>query len=202
MAVEEGKRYEGWQFTPTDVTRLMRKRMLEVNEHSTSTPEERINAFLMKKLYDISWVTEVIKVTPFPDREDPRFGQKYADYKLNQAALYRAQSAKANFDRIKNYKRTNGGAGGCRYSSMNVHSHFFRGTIEFRLKEGTLDPTEIIFWPLFCGWFVEMATRLRDDEVMAINSLSDWVKLMREKCIIQPSVIDWVEEKVTQGKKQ
>src|SRR5258708_6178097 len=42
MAVEEGNRCESWQFTPTDIARMMRKRFLEVNEHSTSTPEERV----------------------------------------------------------------------------------------------------------------------------------------------------------------
>lgn len=196
MACEENKRYESWQFTPTDVTRLMRKRMLEVNEHSTSTPEERVNAFLMKKLYNISWVTKTIKPVVCPLQSDSRFAQKYAEYKSYVIASQQEMQAKDNFNRIKAYKRTNGGAGGCRYSAINVHSHFFRGTIEFRLKEGTLDPAEIIFWPLFCGWFVEAATRLQDEEVMAINSLADWVRTMRDRCITQPAVLDWVEEKM------
>jgi len=201
MAVEENLRYEGWQFTPSDVVRLMRKRMLDVTEHSTSTPEERINAFLMKKLYEITWVTETIKPVPIPSRDDPRFVQKSREYQEYQNAVYRDASTKQAFERIKAYKRTNGGAGGCRYSAMNVHSHFFRGTIEFRLKEGTLDPAEIIFWPLFCGWFVEAATRLSDEEVLAINSLSDWVAVMRRRCIAQPAVIEWVEGKMASGKR-
>jgi hypothetical protein len=201
MTVDEGQRYESWQFTPADVTRLMRKRLLEVTTHSTSTPNERINAFLMKKLYELSITIEPIKVVPMPQTDDPKFAQKYNDYKTYQMSVYHAASAKQNFNHIKAYKRTNGGAGGCRYCAMNVHSHFFRGTIEFRLKEGTLDPTEIIFWPLFCGWFVEAAIRLRDDEVMAITSLADWVKTMRDNCIAQPSVLNWVEEKMAKKEK-
>lgn len=202
MAVDEGQRFESWQFTPADVTRLMRKRMLEVTEHSTSSPDDRVQSFLMKKLYEIMWTVGPVKRVIMPSTDDPKFAQKYVEFKAYQTATYREQTAKNMFERIKAYKRTNGGAGGCRYASMNVHSHFFRGTIEFRLKEGTLDPAEIIFWPLFCGWFVEAATRLRDDEVMAISSLADWVKTMRENCIAQPSVLDWVEEKLAQLKEE
>ena len=42
-----------------------------------------------------------------------------------------------------------------RYCDLNLHSWFFRGTLEFRLKEGTVIPKEVVGWPLWCLWLVE-----------------------------------------------
>lgn len=47
---------------------------------------------------------------------------------------------------------------GPRYHAMNIHSWIHRGTVEFRLHEGTVDGVEIRNWSLLCGWIVETAS--------------------------------------------
>ena len=56
-----------------------------------------------------------------------------------------------------------------RYYGLNIHSWFQRGTIEFRHYPGTLNPDELISWPLMCGWLVQLGSALRDEEVKAIS---------------------------------
>jgi hypothetical protein len=46
-----------------------------------------------------------------------------------------------------------------RYCDLNVHSWFFRGTVEIRVKEGTVMPKEIVGWPLFCLWLIEAVSK-------------------------------------------
>lgn len=53
-----------------------------------------------------------------------------------------------------------------RYMGLNIHSWFHRGTIEWRMKEGTLDLTELVCWSLFCGWFVDVAVRACDSYII------------------------------------
>jgi len=203
VAVAEDSRMENWQFTDTDVLRLMRKRLLEVNTLSTTTPEDRIRAFLLKKLYGIDWsqVIKPVEAIEPPKQGEENYRQKYQVWQTYLLKCDRLDQIKAQFEHIKAYKRTNHGEGGCRYAAMNVHAYFYTGkapTIEFRLKEGTMEAEELIFWPLFCGWFVESATRLDDNEVLAVHSLRDWVVAVRP--FVQGSVLDWVEEKLKDKK--
>ena len=50
----------------------------------------------------------------------------------------------------------------CRYFGLNLHSWMHRHTVEWRQKEATTDPWEMVFWPLWCGWMVHSATRMTD----------------------------------------
>jgi hypothetical protein len=98
----------------------------------------------------------------------------------------------------KGNKRTPGQAegGGCRYASMNLHSHFHRGTVEFRLKEGTITPEEFIMWPLFCGWVIESISKLTDAQVQSISSLAGWCDVVGG--VVQDGVVRWVRKKMTE----
>lgn len=44
-----------------------------------------------------------------------------------------------------------------RYSSVNIASLWYRGSLEFRIKEGTLDKEDFLMWPLFVGWLTHIA---------------------------------------------
>lgn len=46
-----------------------------------------------------------------------------------------------------------------RYLNLNIHSWKFRGTVEYRLGNGTVNPNDIRMWPLFCLWFTEAVSR-------------------------------------------
>jgi hypothetical protein len=59
-----------------------------------------------------------------------------------------------------------------RYSTLNLASLFYRGSLEFRVKEGTLDREDILMWPLFCGWLAHTAA----------NQSWTWVKKTTEFC--------------------
>jgi len=157
-----------WQFTPKDLVAVMRKRL---------DNEGAVKNWIVKKLYGV----------------DLSLPEGIKDPQKKLVAEIKYQKAVQQMQRIKAYKRTNEGHGGCRYAAMNLHSHFFRGTVEFRLKEGTVDFEEIIFWAMFCGWMVESAERLEDRVVCSLNRLDHWVDAVRG--FVPGSVLDWVKEK-------
>ena len=51
-----------------------------------------------------------------------------------------------------------------RYFGLNLHSWMHRMTVEWRMKEATADPVEMVCWPLWCGWMTHLVTRLTDTE--------------------------------------
>lgn len=64
-----------------------------------------------------------------------------------------------------------------RYWGLNLHSWFYRGSIEFRMKEGSVNVQELVCWPLLCGWIVQLATLLPDSVVDNIRGLPDLFRL-------------------------
>lgn len=52
-----------------------------------------------------------------------------------------------------------------RYNSLNLHSFFMRGTVEFRHKEGSVDFNEISNWALICGYIVEAASKMTEQQI-------------------------------------
>lgn len=160
-----------WQFSRRDVLTLMR--------HKFCVDGEKIKIALIKKLYRLNLVA--------PQSKDPALIQRY-------------RQASAQFDMWKKNKRTPGQAAGqgCRYASLNLHSWFHRGTVEFRLKEGTLDPEELVFWPLFCGWIVHSVEKISDTAASSVQSLMDWITLTDG--IVQPEVLQWVLNKINNKK--
>jgi hypothetical protein len=57
-----------------------------------------------------------------------------------------------------------------RYKSLNLHSYFMRGTVEFRHKEGTVDYSEVINWSLICGNLVEQSSKIGERDILALSS--------------------------------
>lgn len=83
----------------------------------------------------------------------------------------------------------------CRYVGLNLHAWQYRGTIEWRMKEGTGEFEELLAWPLWCGWITHAATIMSEadsmDEKMTLLPLTDrycprWIT-------------DWVEKKIHTG---
>ena len=60
-----------------------------------------------------------------------------------------------------------------RYAGVNLQSWLYRGSIEFRMKEGTTNVQTLLMWPLLCGWVVEAISRLTDNQVLKSLSLMD-----------------------------
>ena len=59
------------------------------------------------------------------------------------------------------------GHGTGRYYALNLHSWFYRGTIECRLFDGTLDKNEIIDWGVLWANILDFAAHSSDDDVSA-----------------------------------
>lgn len=59
--------------------------------------------------------------------------------------------------------------GSARYSALNIHSWVYRGTIEFRLHTGTVNPTKIIAWGMLCASILDAAMRMTEAEINAID---------------------------------
>lgn len=161
-----------WQYNQANCIALMRKRYDTAN---------KIKVAIIKKLYQI-------------DIGEPQQKLKADDKYRIAVQVYK--NAARKFELWKGNKRTPGQAegGGCRYASMNLHSHFHRGTVEFRLKEGTITPEEFVMWPLFCGWFVESISKLTDAQVQSISGLGGWCDAVSG--VVQDGVVRWVRKKM------
>ena len=75
-----------------------------------------------------------------------------------------------NLSEIRNHKYE-----ACRYHGLNLHTWFQRQTLEFRQHQGTLDKERLTYWPLFCGWFVELCGALQDSEIRQISTLRELI---------------------------
>lgn len=66
---------------------------------------------------------------------------------------------------------------GSRYLGLNLHSVFYRGTVEFRMKEGVTTSPELVYWPLFCLWLVQIAINMPMSVLDKASGLWDVVHL-------------------------
>jgi hypothetical protein len=57
------------------------------------------------------------------------------------------------------------GHGTGRYYALNLHSWFYRGTIECRLFDGTIDKNEIIDWGVLWAKILDFSLHSSDDEI-------------------------------------
>ena len=94
-----------------------------------------------------------------------------------------------------------------RRQALNFHSWMMRGTIEFRCKEGTTDPEDLLLWPLWCGWFIHKLGLMDDKEVFSwlkkpptIQELSSRLTLKGRSPSMPESIMQWVERKCEQAK--
>lgn len=114
----------------------------------------------------------------------------YARNQKQRLLMFNAEIAKRRAHKYENAARR---------STLNLHSWMMRGTLEFRLKEGTVDPTEVLNWPLWCGWFVDRTAVLSDKEVCKwikspptlVELVDDW----SQKVKLPRGLGEWVREK-------
>jgi hypothetical protein len=57
---------------------------------------------------------------------------------------------------------------GARYNALNLHSFFYRGTIEFRHHQGTVNTAKATNWGLTCAAILDAAQRLSMREIDAL----------------------------------
>jgi hypothetical protein len=64
-------------------------------------------------------------------------------------------------ERIDKYNRA-------RYYALNIHTYFYRGTIEFRHGAGTKNVEKATNWGLVCMWIVEKASTMTHAQIKAL----------------------------------
>lgn len=107
--------------------------------------------------------------------------------------FYRVPLGSREFKAFVKNKRAQGeGTNNFRYSAMNLHSFWYRHTIEFRLKEATLNIAECIYWPLFCAWFIENIAHMRLEEVQQITNMKTFLETTK----MPKKIKAWVQEKM------
>ena len=93
-------------------------------------------------------------------------------------------------------KKSKYGGGGnvlSRYKGLNVLSWFYRGTIEWRMHEGTVAIGDLLNWALFCGWFVELAAKTSD---VVVQKEVSWKWIVERMPV---SVQEWIRVKTRQA---
>jgi hypothetical protein len=87
-----------------------------------------------------------------------------------------------------------------RYYGLNLHSWFFRKTFEFRMYQGTTEFEDLLYWPLFCGWVVQAAATLTDNEALELRGLKELVEGVWKKPYLTfsfpPPIAKWILTKM------
>jgi hypothetical protein len=65
----------------------------------------------------------------------------------------------------KNFKERKYGPNNARYHGLNLQSWLFRGTIEFRMHQGTINASKIINWGLLLASIIDFAANHTEKEI-------------------------------------
>ena len=81
-----------------------------------------------------------------------------------------------------------------KYNALNIHSWYYRKTIEARHYQGTLNASDIINWGIMWALIVDAATKLSDDEVAKLKDtpMANLVKVIGDNKRILQFVRDCV----------
>lgn len=66
------------------------------------------------------------------------------------------------------YFRGNNRAVTARYDFVNIHSWFYRGTVEVRGHSGTIDASKIINWGIIWSSFMDAASKMTEKEILSL----------------------------------
>lgn len=82
-----------------------------------------------------------------------------------------------------------------RYNAVNLHSYFYRGTIEFRHHQGTVSADDITHWGIVVGSIVDFASRKSDDDIKRLLVQGRSRRKCLEIIVKQRATIDWMRAK-------
>jgi hypothetical protein len=92
---------------------------------------------------------------------------KYDRDRLKDAILY-ACYGHTDPTRVREHRRNKGQGQSFRYRNLNLHSWFYRHTLEWRLPEGTIDPNAIIMWGVVLAGVMDLASKLSEKQVVEL----------------------------------
>lgn len=149
-----------------------------------------------------------------PSRQDNRFCRKLArnlreqvqswwdipldathDLKVAVLKFITTFNAEREYREVSTVKQGKYGQSDIRYVALNLHSWVYRGTFEYRHWPGTTDFTDMVCWPLLCGWMVETIHKLSDGVAQKIGSLNDMLTMVDNngRPYFPPFLTTWVQ---------
>lgn len=81
---------------------------------------------------------------------------------------------------------------GVRYYALNLHSFFYRGTIEFRHHHGTTNPDKMAHWGLICANIIEYANKKSVKDIKNLPELPHEALLS----ILPSHLVKWANNRV------
>ena len=173
-------------------------------------PERSTNVFCPKVRLDDPEVFELMKLSSSAEINNWFYRYLYGmepSYNALWTPTQRRTAIKGFEDKLKQ-RKAHKYENAARRHAINFHSWMMRGTVEFRLKEGTIDEVELINWPLWCGWFVQKFSSFQDKELLWwMKKTPTLVEISERFCAstlggarMPKSVLQWVQKKVDEAK--
>jgi hypothetical protein len=152
---ENAQSRHGWLFCGKVGTAPENQKYIQELEYAKST--QGVKSVIQEMVYGVnSCPIKALKAPGTNTKAWRRVQKIFRDTQIQNTGEYLSM-------RKQKYGGSRGSKGfQSRYLGLNIHSWFHRGTIEWRMKEGTLDLKEMLCWALFCGWFVELVQRMND----------------------------------------
>lgn len=66
-----------------------------------------------------------------------------------------------------------------RYNALNLHSWFYRGTIECRMYDGSIDPDTISKWGIFWAMLMDYVVKNNDEEVARVMTKNNFANILK-----------------------
>lgn len=199
------------ELTPFDLRRIMVAfRLIQDDLYGTLVSRDRLSEwgrqYCMPLKCDPATVMAIEDKTEFVDwLHNWLYGVKmpsksqFSQYDQN---MYRdtLHQIDAQLKQYKNTKYINR----ARRWALNFHSWMMRGTLEFRLKEGTINMEDLLMWPLWCAWFVQRIGSASDKEAHYWLKKGLGVMGISEFLADSPNgmpnyVLEWVRRKCNNG---
>jgi hypothetical protein len=79
-----------------------------------------------------------------------------------------------------------------RYNALNLHSFFYRGTVEFRHHQGTTNAAKATRWGMLCAAVIDAAQRLTVADIDALSAHTSFDALCM---VLTPTLAVWARER-------
>lgn len=127
-------------------------------------------AFRNKNTYCTFWALNYLKAIHTVERTYPNMSERKRTVTMRNAILY-ALYKNYSKETVEKVRRSKGA--GARYRGINLHSWFFRGTLEVRIPVGTIYAQNITNWGVLLANILDVAMYRTDEEVLALTKVAE-----------------------------
>jgi hypothetical protein len=175
--------------------------------HVSATDYSYFDLFKLCKLYRV--IEDGMFACVAQSRQSNRYTKRcgysydfrhYVTFKKDLiSALYGSESLLPSYDKKKPSTRSHRGKsrltpmtekyGHERYNALNLHSFFYRGTVEFRHHQGTTKASKATHWGMLCASVLDAAQRLTVADIEALGAMSSSFEALCS--ILSPTLRAW-----------